>query len=40
MQYGIEISLREIFENAELNNLAKIFEERINALGDIEEGEI
>ena len=39
-QYGVEISLREIFENAELNNLAKIFEERINALGDIEEGEI
>ena len=40
MQYGVEISLREIFENAELNNLSKIFEERINALGDIEEGEI
>ena len=39
-KYGVEISLREIFENAELNNLAKIFEERINALGDIEEGEI
>ncbi|MBQ7078245.1 MAG: amino acid adenylation domain-containing protein [Fibrobacter sp.] len=39
-QYGVEISLREIFENAELNNLAKIFDERINALGDIEEGEI
>jgi Phosphopantetheine attachment site. len=39
-QYGVEISLREIFENAELNNLAKIFEERINDLGDIEEGEI
>jgi amino acid adenylation domain-containing protein len=39
-QYGVEISLREIFENAELNNLAKIFEKRINALGDIEEGEI
>ena len=39
-QYGVEISLREIFENAELNNLTKIFEERINALGDIEEGEI
>ena len=39
-QYGVEISLREIFENAELNNLSKIFEERINALGDIEEGEI
>lgn len=39
-KYGVEISLREIFENAELNNLAKIFDERINALGDIEEGEI
>ncbi len=39
-QYGVEISLREIFENAELNNLAKIFEERLNSLGDIEEGEI
>lgn len=39
-QYGVEISLREIFENAELNKLAQIFEERINALGDIEEGEI
>ncbi len=39
-QYGVEISLREIFENAELNELAQIFEERISALGDIEEGEI
>lgn len=40
MQFGVEISLREFFENAELNELAQIFEERINALGDIEEGEI
>ena len=39
-QFGVEISLREFFENAELNELAQIFEERINALGDIEEGEI
>ena len=39
-QYGVELSLREIFENAELNNLAKVFEERLNSLGDIEEGEI
>ena len=39
-QYGVESSLREIFENAELNNLAKVFEERLNSLGDIEEGEI
>jgi amino acid adenylation domain-containing protein len=39
-QFGVEISLREFFENAELNELAQIFEERISALGDIEEGEI
>ena len=39
-QFGVEISLREFFENAELHDLALIFEERINALGDIEEGEI
>ncbi len=39
-QFGIDISLREFFENAELDALAQIFEERINALGDIEEGEI
>lgn len=39
-QFGVEISLREFFENAELDELALIFEERINALGDIEEGEI
>ena len=39
-QFGVEISLREFFENAKLNELAQIFEERINALGDIEEGEI
>lgn len=39
-QFGVEISLREFFENAELHDLALIFAERINALGDIEEGEI
>ena len=39
-QFGIEIALREFFENAELDALALIFDERINALGDIEEGEI
>ena len=39
-QFGVEISLREFFENAELHDLALIFEERINTLGDIEEGEI
>ena len=39
-QFGVEISLREFFENAELSEFAKIFEEHINALGDIEEGEI
>lgn len=39
-QFGVEITLREFFENAELHDLALIFEERINALGDIEEGEI
>jgi len=39
-QFGVEISLRDFFENAELSEFAKIFEEHINALGDIEEGEI
>ena len=39
-QFGVEITLREIFENAELNKLAQILEERVNALGDMEEGEI
>jgi len=38
--YGIEITLREIFENAQLDALAKIFDERMNALSDMEEGEI
>ena len=39
-QFGVEITLREIFENAELNKLAQILDERVNALGDMEEGEI
>lgn len=39
-QFGVEITLREIFENAELDKLAKILDEKIEAMGDMEEGEI
>lgn len=39
-QFGVEITLREIFENAELDKLAKILDERTAELGDMEEGEI
>ena len=39
-QFGVEISLREIFENAELDKLACILDTRMAELGDMEEGEI
>ncbi|MCR5028288.1 MAG: AMP-binding protein, partial [Fibrobacter sp.] len=39
-KFGVEVTLREFFENSELNALAKIIEERVEALGDMEEGEI
>lgn len=37
---GVEISLKEVFENAELDKISRLAEERKNAAGEMEEGEI